>query len=432
VHQSVCDSGATRLFALSGSHGIAEGCEIVNDIMERNLDCPSDEELLDFLNGKVSPGQLSVIADHLDECDVCGKRLSGDLPGDSLVNRLSKIDFVEGQKGPRTSEDPFELGVDSRYELIAELGEGGMGQVFKARHKLMKRTVALKTIRPELINHPEAVRRFAKEARAAARLSHPNIVTAFDAEQCGDLHMLVMEFVQGESVSMLVNKCGPLPFEQAVDYARQAAVGLQHAHERKMVHRDIKPQNLMLDEKGVIKILDFGLSKFRRDLEAGENDSVADETILTLNNISLGTEGFIAPEQAADARSVDVRSDIYSLGCTLFFMLTNRPPYFGSPPDDDKAVPDVTRFRDDLPDGLPQVLRKMMAPEPGNRYATPQDVVEALQAIDLNAAPRKEKPAAAGELLANAGDSDRPQQMWWPIAVGVGILIITIIVILLN
>ncbi|MDG2015237.1 MAG: serine/threonine-protein kinase, partial [Pirellulaceae bacterium] len=280
--------------------------------------CPTAQELADFANGRVPSQRLSELAEHLENCQACVNQLAQGSPDDRLVERLEKIEYVEGQKGPRTSGDPFELDENFRYKLIAELGEGGMGQVFKARHRVMKRTVALKTIRPELINHPEAVKRFAQEASAAARLSHPNIVTAFDAEQCGDLHMLVMEFVDGESISLMVNRWGPLPVEKAIDYTCQAADGLQHAHDRKMIHRDIKPQNLMLTEEGVVKILDFGLSKFRRDLESGETDSVSDETLLTLRNISLGTEGFIAPEQAADASSVDIRSDIYSLGCTLF------------------------------------------------------------------------------------------------------------------
>lgn len=395
--------------------------------------CPSDEELSKFVNGQVPPARLSVIADHLDHCRHCVEKLANNDTRDALIDRLSKFDFVEGQQGPRTSQDPFELGDDSRYELIAELGEGGMGQVFKARHKMMKRTVALKTIRPELINHPEAVKRFAKEARAAARLSHPNIVTAFDAEQCGDLNMLVMEFVEGEAINMLVNKCGPLPFEKAVDYACQAAEGLQHAHERKMIHRDIKPQNLMLANDGVIKILDFGLSKFRSDLTCGETDSVVDETVLTLHNTSLGTEGYIAPEQAADARSVDIRSDIYSLGCTLFFMLTNRPPYFGAPPDDPTAVPDVTRFREDLPRGLPPVLEKMMAPDPEHRYATPADVVEALRGIDLQAPPatRRVKPDDPSDSSQASSASGNGMPAWVPIAIGVGILILAIVLILI-
>ncbi len=352
------------------------------------MDCPTREELTNFINGRVSPSRLSCIADHLDGCTTCSALLTeaanrNPSDRDPLVNRLSKINFVEGQKGPRTSNDPFELNELSRYELIAEVGEGGMGQVFKARHKMMKRTVALKTIRPELLNHPEAVKRFAKEARAAARLSHPNIVTAFDAEQAGDMHLLVMEYVEGVHLAKLVNQAGPLPVDRAIDYTCQASLGLQHAHERKMVHRDIKPQNLMLASDGVIKILDFGLSKFRRDLELGENDSVADETILTLNNTSLGTQGFIAPEQAADARSVDIRSDIYSLGCTMFFMLTNRPPYYGMPPNEPSGIPDVTRFRADLPVGLPEILNKMMAPRPDDRYDSPNEVAEALKGLDV-------------------------------------------------
>ena len=402
--------------------------------------CPTLEELSLFVNGQVSPDRLLFIGEHLDECAQCSDALAKGLPGtrDGLVARLSKINFVAGQKGPRTSGDPFELTDDSRYELLEELGEGGMGQVFKARHKLMKRTVALKTIRPELINHPEAVKRFAKEARAAARLSHNNIVTAFDAEQCGDLHMLVMEFVEGESINMLVNKCGPLPFQQVVEYTIQAADGLQHAHECKMVHRDIKPQNLMLDKDGVIKILDFGLSKFRRDLESGEDDFISEDTLLTLINTSMGTEGFIAPEQAAYARSVDTRSDIYSLGCTMFFMLTNRPPYFGTPPDDPQAVPDVTRFRDDLPAGLPEILEKMMAPSPDERFATPSEVADALRAVDLTAQPSPKEVKVVGGIAGvgaptgfaagGLGESSTPG--WLPIVIGIIILVSAIVVML--
>ena len=350
--------------------------------------CPTKPELVDFLQGRIADEQFNALADHIENCELCGQRLAEAAPTDSLVERLKRIEYIEGQKGPRTSNDPFKLDENFRYELLAELGEGGMGQVFKARHKVMKRVVALKTIRPELINHPEAMARFAKEARAAARLSHPNIVAAFDAEQCGEMHMLVMEYVNGESLFQIVNRCGPLPVDQAIDFAQQTALGLQHAHERKMIHRDIKPHNLMVSEDQVVKILDFGLTKFRRDLESGETDSVADETILTLKNVSMGTEGYIAPEQAADASSVDVRSDIYSLGCTLFFMLTNRPPYFGMPPDDPTAMPDVTRFRKDLPVDLPAVLQKMMAIDPAERFATAELAGQAL--LNLEGQPDRE------------------------------------------
>ncbi len=385
--------------------------------------CPTAKELADFANGRVSSVRLSELAEHLESCQACVEQLAQGTTDDPLVERLENIEYVEGQKGPRTSEDPFELDENFRYQLIAELGEGGMGQVFKARHRVMKRIVALKTIRPELINHPEAVKRFAQEARAAARLSHPNIVTAFDAEQCGDLHMLVMEFVDGESISMMVNRWGPLPAEKAVDYTCQAADGLQHAHERKMIHRDVKPQNLMLTGDGIVKILDFGLSKFRKDLEAGETDSVTDETLLTLRNISLGTEGFIAPEQAEDASSVDIRSDIYSLGCTLFFMLTNRPPYFGAPPSEPSAMPDVTRFRSDLPDGLAEILEKMMASEPSGRFTTPGEVAQALRMMGQASPPT---PAETQPTVPTAAALPEPAKakpfspgISWAVSIGI-------------
>ncbi len=347
-----------------------------------NSPCPSDRELNDFANGRIAFSRLSDIELHLETCGRCSARLAA-APADTLVRRLSHFEYSELPAGHRlASTRPFDLGPDSRYELLAELGQGGMGQVFKARHKLMKRIVALKTIRPELINHPEAVRRFAKEARAAARLSHPNIVSAFDAEQEGDLHFLVMEYVDGEGLNRIVNRNGPLDAATATNYIRQAALGLEHACQQGMVHRDIKPQNLMLTGDGVVKILDFGLSKFRRQVaDPDELDSATDETVLTLNNTRLGTEGYIAPEQARDARSADIRSDIYSLGCTLFFLLTNRAPFFGLPPDDPAATPDVTLFRQDLDPALAGLLGQMMNPDPNQRLQTPAEVIQAIDTL---------------------------------------------------
>ncbi len=359
--------------------------------------CLTDREIEDFVNGRVSFLRLPDIELHLELCERCGGRLSA-ASSDALVQKLSKFQFANN---PASSEPcqgkPFELAEDSRYQLLEELGCGGMGQVFKARHKLMKRVVALKTIRPELVNNPEAVMRFAKEARGAARLAHPNIVSAFDAEREGDVHFLVMEFVDGESLNRIVNRSGPLEPDVAADYVRQAALGLQHAFEKGMVHRDIKPQNLMLDADGTVKILDFGLSRIRRlATDSGDLDSVGDETILTLTNTRLGTEGYIAPEQARDARSADIRSDVYSLGCTLFFLLTKRPPYFASLQDDPTAIPDVTRFRKDLPPDLIKVLARMLHPDPAARFQTPSEVRTALERVDFAA-----EQADSGSLQEN-------------------------------
>ena len=212
-----------------------------------------------------------------------------------------------------------------QYVLLERLGEGGMGQVFKARHRLMKRVVALKIIRPDRVQDPAALRRFRQEIQAAARLTHPNIVLAHDADEVDGKHFLTMEYVEGTDLGKLVKQQGPLPVALACDCIRQAALGLQHAHEQGMVHRDIKPSNLLLARPqgsqagGVVKLMDLGLARLRSD----------DTKEMTQTGAVMGTADYIAPEQAADASRADVRADIYGLGCTLYFLLAGQPPFPG-------------------------------------------------------------------------------------------------------
>ena len=215
---------------------------------------------------------------------------------------------------------PKELNDHPRYRIVAALGTGGMGTVYQAEHRLMDRPVALKVIRGELLGNPALVERFRREVRSAARLgSHPNIVAAYDAEQAGETHMLVMEFIEGTDLGRLVDRRGPLPVGEACEYVRQAALGLQHAFEDGMVHRDIKPQNLMRTTRGQVKILDFGLARFAS--EVGSHAGVTAEGMI------LGSADYIAPEQIDDPHAADIRADIYSLGCTLYFLLAGRPPF---------------------------------------------------------------------------------------------------------
>ncbi len=209
------------------------------------------------------------------------------------------------------------------YLLLEPLGEGGMGQVFKARHQLMNRTVALKVIRNDRLAHPDAVQRFYREIRLVAQLDHPHLVRAHDAAQVGTTHFLVMEFAEGSDLQQLVKKSGPLPVGQACTYIRQAALGLQHVAEHGMVHRDVKPSNIQATAEGwLIKILDLGLARLQTadGIEGGRND-------LTQTCSVMGTPDYIAPEQIADPRSVDIRADIYSLGCTFYFLLAGQPPF---------------------------------------------------------------------------------------------------------
>jgi WD40 repeat protein len=238
----------------------------------------------------------------------------------------------------------------------------------------MERPVALKVIKKALTDDPGVVERFRREVKAAARLSHPNIVHAYDAEQAGDTHFLVMEYVEGTDLGKRVKERGPLPVREACDYVRQAALGLEHARERGLVHRDVKPQNLMLTPQGVIKILDFGLAQLA---------SAAAGSLTGLGTL-MGTPDYIAPEQARDARSADIRADVYSLGCTLYHLLAGRPP-FGEGLPLERVVAHLERpprplaeVRRELPSGLVAVVERMMAKDPARRYQTPGAVAEAL------------------------------------------------------
>jgi tRNA A-37 threonylcarbamoyl transferase component Bud32 len=253
-----------------------------------------------------------------------------------------------------------------------------MGQVFKARQVRLDRVVAIKVIRPDRLAHPEALSRFQREARAAARLAHPNVVTVHDCGLVGDAAFLVLEYVEGTDLGKLV-RSGPLPVAQACEYARQAALGLQHAHERGLIHRDVKPSNLLLDARGsVVKVLDLGLA-----LLAGAGQDQA-ATELTAPGAVLGTPAYLAPEQALDSHSVDTRADVYSLGCTLYHLLAGQPPFRGSSTTElllkhqSAEPPPLPKVRPGVPAEVQAVVARMMAKHPEHRYQTPAEVVAAL------------------------------------------------------
>jgi formylglycine-generating enzyme required for sulfatase activity len=237
-----------------------------------------------------------------------------------------------------------------------------------------------------MVKDEQTVERFRREVEAAAKLSHPNIVTAHDAEQAGDTHFLVMEFVEGISLAELVAKQGPLPVPQACGCIRQAALGLQHAHERGMVHRDVKPQNLMLTPAspiasapggGIVKLLDFGLARFVSETPQAN--------ALTRENAVMGTPVYMAPEQACDAHAAGIRADIYSLGCTTYFLLTGDPPFAGATAIEylakhltQEPTP-IETLRPEVPTEVAAIVRKMMAKKPEERYQTPAEVAQALE-----------------------------------------------------
>jgi formylglycine-generating enzyme required for sulfatase activity/tRNA A-37 threonylcarbamoyl transferase component Bud32 len=266
------------------------------------------------------------------------------------------------------------------YVLLDRLGEGGMGAVFKARHRRLERLDALKVIRTEHVANAQAVQRFHQEARAAARLTHPNIVAVYDANESNGIHFLAIEYLEGTDLGRLVKEKGPLPIELACDYIRQAALGLQHAHEKGLVHRDIKPANLFLNRKsGMLKVLDLGLARLQ---QRSTNDTGA--AGLTHSGAVMGTPNYMAPEQALHPHQVDIRADVYSLGCTLHYLLTGQPPFPGGEMTEKlikhqlhEPVP-VEQLRPDVPPEVAAIVRKLMAKRPEDRYQTPAEVAAIL------------------------------------------------------
>jgi eukaryotic-like serine/threonine-protein kinase len=358
---------------------------------------PSPESLAAFVRGTLAPKARAKVERHVADCSRCCDVLRT-VPDDSLISLLRMADADRGDRGgtgqttevdlPGTAEGiriPRELADHPRYRIVGLIGAGGMGVVYRAEHRLMQRQVALKVLSRHLSRRIAATERSRNEMKAAARLSHPNIVTAHDADQAGDFQFLVMEFVEGTSLARVVEKHGPLPVAHACNYARQAAQGLQHAFERGMVHRDIKPQNLMLTRPGQVKILDFGLARFKWELDPeGGETPVGSSAGVTADGEVLGTPDYIAPEQVSNSRRADVRSDIYSLGCTLYYLLSGRVPYPGGSVAQKLvshlhvAPKALGELRDDVPPALVEVLSRMMEKDPSRRYQTPAEVAAAL------------------------------------------------------
>lgn len=250
---------------------------------------PSAQELAAFGVGKLTGAAAESVIRHIEDCEACRKAVASacydsfvdlvraakpparptpSVAGSSQMATSASM-FGDASAGKPPHDLPSELAEHPRFQIVRELGRGGMGVVYEARHRLMERAVAIKVINRSILNNEEALARFQGEVKAAARLQHPNIVTAYDAEQAGDQQMLVMEYVDGTDLAKVLEKRGPLPVVHACNYIRQAALGLQHAFEQGMVHRDIKPQNLMLTRAGRVKILDFGLARLARQRKRG-------------------------------------------------------------------------------------------------------------------------------------------------------------------
>ncbi|MBM4092034.1 MAG: serine/threonine protein kinase, partial [Planctomycetes bacterium] len=268
------------------------------------------------------------------------------------------------------------------YVILDKLGHGGMGAVLKARHRRMDRLVAVKRILSTQLKSPDAVQRFHREVKAAARLTHPNIVIAHDAGQHAGVHYLVMEYVEGQDLATLVQHHGRLPVLQAVQCVLQAARGLEYAHAQGVIHRDIKPSNLLLSTSGVVKILDMGLARTDHDVEQAGAHPVA---TLTETGQVMGTCHYMAPEQILDTHEADHRSDIYSLGCTLYQLVTGHPPYAGRTrmqvllAHRDAAIPSLQAHRTDVSQVLDAIFQRMVAKRPDARYQSMNEVIAALE-----------------------------------------------------
>ncbi len=397
---------------------------------------PSDRTLRSFGLGKLDDASAESVSDHLERCTDCRRRVT-ELSSDSFLGRLreaqappdstadpaAKTEKLSLDSGPAFSSSspvssttlPPDLASHADYDVVRELGRGGMGVVYLVFNRLMGRHEALKVMSRQLVERPGVLERFLREIRSVAKLRHPNVVAAYSATRLGESIVYAMEYVEGIDLAKLVKTKGPLPVTHACYFASQAALGLQHAHERGIVHRDIKPGNLILDqggERATVKVLDFGLNK------ASSDHGI--DTSLTREGQMLGTPDYIAPEQTLNAQSVDIRADIYSLGCTLYYLLTGGPPFQAATlyevlraHHDTQAKP-LNLVRPDVPAELADVVAKMMAKNPRDRFQTPGEVSRALVPFFKKGkvVPTSAKPelsvggqAVPNQARANAGAS---------------------------
>jgi len=315
----------------------------------------------------------------------------GTLTAEQLADRLISeglLTHFQARQLLRARWQGFLLG--GKYRILELLGSGGMGRVFLCEHTRLGIPIAVKVLPPEKMADEAVLARFHREARAAASLSHPNLVRAFDIDEDGDFAFIVMEYVHGYSLQHLVENRGPFPVACAVSCIRQAARGLQHFCEQGLVHRDIKPGNILLDRQGTIKVLDMGLARFFRDTR----DKLTQEQ---QGGSILGTADYVAPEQALDSHQATIQADVYSLGATFYFLLAGRAPFEeGSIAQkmlwhQVRQPPSLRTWRDDVPAELEAVLLRMMAKEPAQRFATPAEVVEALGPWDRPCPPLRDE-----------------------------------------
>jgi serine/threonine protein kinase len=352
-----------------------------------SCDC-SAEEFLQNLgdSGLFSPEEIQ------NSLSGMGRTVVAGADGATVARQLVSAGKLTGFQADAVLTRKFDQLVVGNYEVLERLGAGGMGTVYKARHRRMKRIVALKVLSRAASTSPTFLQRFQREVEVISRLTHPNIVMAFDADEATVGHFLVMEFVNGPDLSSVVLQRGPLPVPEAVDALLQSARALEYAHTQGIIHRDIKPANLLRDPSGVVKVADLGLARCTEALNS-------ETTGLTQAGGVVGTVDYMPPEQAFDSTRIDKRADIYSLGCTFYFLLTGRPPYQGESlmaiflKHREGPIPSLRTDRPDVPPALDAIFRKMVAKQANDRYQTMTELVQALEALGpITASP--EVPAA--------------------------------------
>jgi len=361
---------------------------------------PNVETFLDLIqrSGLVEKDRLQAVVAQLE------KESGGKLPSavDDVGERLVAENLITPWQCDRLLEGKWKGYFLGRYKLLGQLGAGGMSTVYLGEHVLMQRRVAIKVLPRQRVSDTSYLARFHREAQAAASLDHPNIVRAYDVDNDGDNHYMVMEFIDGRDLQQTVKRDGRLDYLTAADYIRQAAEGLAHAHANGLIHRDVKPANLLVDQKNVIKVLDLGLAKFT-------DDDRASLTVQYDENV-LGTADYLAPEQAINSHDVDARADIYSLGCAFYFLLTGHPPFAdGTLPQrlmahQKQQPPSIAKERPDTPPDLIEICAKMMAKRPDDRYSSMDDVAQALQRwiADHGSGPNSFGPGSSSSRLGSS------------------------------
>ncbi len=345
------------------------------------------------------------------------------------ASELVSVLIREGQLTPYQAE---ELAADragglvlGNYLLLEPIGAGGMGQVFKARHRRMKRVVAVKLLKPSAYDSQASLQRFQREVEAVARLNHPNIVAAYDADEVAGRPYLAMEYVEGSDLAAFVKKQGPLPVRHALIQMLQATRGLAYAHAQGVVHRDIKPANLLLDRSGTLRILDLGLARMQAPPQTEA------ENLTGTGNI-MGTADYMAPEQALDTHSVDARADVYSLGCTLYFLLTGKPPYRGDTwiakvlAHREQPIPDVRSANPEIPTPVANLIFKMLAKQPEGRNSSMEQLQEDLR-ICLAACEVAAPLEAIPELPADSPKPNTRWKLWGGLAVLIAFLLLGVV-----